>query len=100
MSSICALALATAAAWLLSPPLVIVEWQNAPYRWPYATVWVSPGAGVMLRPTENGLPSDANGSEPSLLPVHSDGEQLAVEISTRDRLCWPTQSADATPLML
>src|SRR5947209_7076729 len=54
----------------------------------------------MLRPTENGLPSAANGSEPSLLPVHKDGEQLAVEIRTRERLCCPTQSAAATPLTL
>src|SRR5204863_2409315 len=67
---------------------------------PYATVWVWPAAGVMLSPTENGLPAAANGSEPSLLPVHSDGEQLVCEINTRDRLCWPTQSAAATPLTL
>src|SRR4051812_33352807 len=52
----------------------------------------------MLRPWENGLPSAASGNEPSLLPVHSDGEQLPAEIKTRDRLCCATQSAEATPL--
>src|SRR5262245_10717034 len=52
----------------------------------------------MLRPTENGLPWAANGNEPSLLPVHSAGEQLVCEISTRERLFWPTQLAAATPL--
>src|SRR3954466_13202864 len=67
---------------------------------PFATVKVSPDAEVMLRPTENGLPPAANGSEPSLVPFHSDGEQLPAEIRTRERLCWPTQLAAAKPLTL
>src|SRR6185369_9765935 len=53
----------------------------------------------MSRPTAHGLPCASYGRDPSLLPVHSDGEQLAHPVSIIARLLLETQSAAEKPLM-
>src|SRR5262245_1539580 len=50
------LAAVTAAVWLASPALVTALWQKLPYFCPWAGRHVWPGAGVMSRPTDHGLP--------------------------------------------
>src|SRR5689334_1019716 len=90
-------ALATAVAWPAMLGSTIALWQTEAYLMPCAGRQVCPGAGVICVPTAYGLPCASNGSGPSFQPVHSDGEQLAVEISISARLFLATQSAAGKP---
>src|SRR6185369_14220037 len=47
----------------------------------------------MSRPTAHGLACASYGNEPSLCPVHADGEQLPHDVSMSARLLFATQSA-------
>src|SRR5581483_11631228 len=51
----------------------------------------------MSTPTASGLPCASYGREPSLSPVHADGEQLPHAVSMSARMFCATQSAAGKP---
>jgi len=96
-SRIRVLAAVSAAAWFASPLWSIALWQNEPYFCPCDGRYVCPGAGVMSRPSAQGLACASYGSDPSLQPVHAAGEQLAHDVSMSARLFFATQSPASRP---